>query len=67
MDRLYDLFEKYPDGSLLWNSSVAGHENAIRKLRELAETTTNECCVMHLPTKTVIASMNASNSQSASV
>jgi hypothetical protein len=67
MDRTYDLFEKYVDGSLMWNTSVTGHENAIHKLRELAATTTNECCVMHLPTKTVIAAMNTSASESASV
>ncbi len=58
MDREYDLFEKYPDGTVLWKSSVVGHENAICKLKELAASTKNECFLMHLPTNTVIASMN---------
>ncbi len=66
MDRQYDLFEKFPDGSMIWKGTVAGHENAIRKLQELAGTTGNECCVMHLPTKAVIASMNTSTSASTS-
>jgi hypothetical protein len=66
VDHVYDIFEKYPDGSILWKASVAGRENAIGKLREFAVTTANECCLMHLPTKAVIASMNASKSKSAS-
>jgi hypothetical protein len=61
MERVYDLFEKDADGSPLWKTSGAGHENAIHELQELAETTSNECFVMHLPTKAVIASMNVPN------
>jgi hypothetical protein len=67
MDRKYDLFEKFPDGAMIWRGTVAGHENAIRKLQEFAATTENECCVMHLPEKAVIASMNTPKSQGASV
>ncbi len=29
MDREYDLFEVFPDGSLVWRDSVTGHEKAI--------------------------------------
>jgi hypothetical protein len=58
VDRQYDLFEKFPDGRLMWKSMVVGRENAIQKLQEFAATTPNECFVMHLPEKTVIASMN---------
>jgi hypothetical protein len=58
VDRQYDLFEKFPDGKLMWKSMVVGRENAIHELQKLATTTANECCLMHLPTKTVIASMN---------
>jgi hypothetical protein len=63
VDREYDLFEKFPDGSLIWKTCVAGHDNAIHELQELAETTLNECCLMDLPTKTVIASMNVPNGE----
>jgi hypothetical protein len=59
MDRSYDLFEIFPDGSALWRGAVVGHEDAIRKLKELATTTTNEMRLMHVPTKTVIATLNA--------
>jgi hypothetical protein len=60
LDREYDLFEKFPDGSIVWRSSVVGHEKAIRALKELASKTSNECCVMYTPTKSLIAIMNAS-------
>jgi hypothetical protein len=58
MDRDYDLFEHFPDGTLLWRETVSGHEDAIRKLRELAAKTKNEVRVMHIPTNTIIAIMN---------
>jgi hypothetical protein len=57
MEREYDLFEVFPDGSLIWRQNVSGHENAIQRLRELVEITDNEFRVMHVLTKTLIASM----------
>jgi len=62
MEREYDLFEKMPDGSLLWKTSVHGHENAIRALKELASKTRNEVRVMHLLTQALIATMNVPES-----
>lgn len=59
MNRQYDLFEVYPDGFPVWRETVNGHENAIQRLRELSAKTTNEVRVLHLPTNTVIAAMNA--------
>ncbi|HWO32655.1 MAG TPA: hypothetical protein VNO32_27985 [Candidatus Acidoferrum sp.] len=58
MEREYDLFEVLPDGAAVWQVAVTGHENAIRKLHELSARTTNEVRIMHLPTKTLIASTN---------
>lgn len=58
MERDYDLFEIYPDGSPVWLCVVSGHEAAIAKLKELSEITKNEVRVMHLPTKSVVAVMN---------
>jgi hypothetical protein len=60
MDREYDLFEVFPDGSLIWRGSVTGHEKAIQRLRELAELTENEFRVMHTLTNTLIASLKRS-------
>ena len=58
MDRHYDLFEILPDGSPIWRRAVAGHENAIQQLRELAQQTNNEVRIMHLSSNTVIAVLN---------
>jgi hypothetical protein len=58
MDHEYDLFEKFPDGSLLWRHVVLGLENATHKLQELAAKTPNECYAMHLPTNVIVASTN---------
>ena len=57
MERDYDLFEVLPDGAVIWKETVSGHENAIRRLRELAEVTDNEFRIMHILTNTLIASM----------
>jgi hypothetical protein len=59
MERVYDLFEIRPDGAPIWRGKVAGHEDAIRRLRELAGQTANEVRVMHLEENAVIAVMNA--------
>lgn len=67
MDRQYDLFEILPDGAPVWRGAVSGHESAILKLRELAAETENEVRVMHVPTKSIIAVMNATKSKDASI
>jgi hypothetical protein len=59
MERDYDLFEVLPDGGVIWKETVPGHENAIRRLKELSKQTSNEVRVMHVLSKTLIASMKA--------
>jgi hypothetical protein len=59
MNRKYDAFEVLPDGTLIWKAAIVGHENAINKLQEVAKGNTNEFRLMHVPTKTVIATINA--------
>jgi hypothetical protein len=58
MERTYDIFEKMKDGSMLWRTAIAGHEAAIRKLQEMAAQSPNEFHLMHIPTKTTIATTN---------
>jgi hypothetical protein len=58
MDREYDIFEVFEDGSLVWRETGSGHVDSIRKLQELAAKTKNEVRMMHLPTKTLIAALN---------
>jgi hypothetical protein len=62
MDRHYDIFEIMPDGAPLWRTAVEGHENAIIKLRELAEKTQNEMRVMHIASNSIVAAMNVPKS-----
>jgi hypothetical protein len=55
VERDYDIFEKFPDGSFVWRGVISGHEAAISKLRELSTQTHNELHLMHVPTNSTIA------------
>jgi hypothetical protein len=59
MERTYDIFEKTEDGSMLWRVAIPGHEAALCKLKEMAAQSPNEFHLMHIPTKTTIATINA--------
>jgi hypothetical protein len=61
MDRQYDIFERV-DGELVWRAVMMGRELATRKLKELGANSPNEFVVMHVPTKSVIATINSSKS-----
>jgi hypothetical protein len=58
VERTYDIFEKERDGSMPWRVAIAGHEAALRKLKEMAAQSPNEFHLMHIPTKTIIATIN---------
>jgi hypothetical protein len=58
VDRDYDLFEQFPDGSVIWKNRISGREASIAKLTELATQTQNEIYVIHLPSKEIIARLN---------
>jgi hypothetical protein len=58
MNREYDLFEMFPDGTALWRLTVTGRQEAIDALQQFSTQTANEVRVMHLPTQTVIAAIN---------
>jgi hypothetical protein len=59
VNRNYDIFEILSDGVSVWRAAVSGHDAGILKLRELAAQTKNEVRLMHMPTKAVIATINA--------
>ena len=59
MGRDYDLFEIFPDRSVRWRETVSGHEDAIRKLQEVATHTTNELQLIDERSGTLIATLNA--------
>ncbi len=59
MLRTYDLFEVIPDGDLIWRAKIDGHESAIYQLQQAAKGSANEFRLMHIPSMTVIATINA--------
>ena len=58
MEREYDLFEQFPDGSQTWRGQVRGILELRGRLADLSQSTKNECLAMHLPTQEVVARMN---------
>jgi hypothetical protein len=58
VNREYDLFEKFPDGSVLWRCCVAGLEAAIAKLKHEADLSPNEHFARHTPTNAIVARVN---------
>jgi len=58
VDREYDLFEKFPDGSLVWREFVIGLESANARLKELANLSPNEHFAMHTPSNAIVARVN---------
>jgi hypothetical protein len=64
VNREYDIFEKLPDGSILWRGFVSGIENAIAKLKEMGSLSPNEHFAFHTPTKSVVARINIPKSES---
>ena len=42
MNRMYDLFEKFPDGSSLWRACVIGLEDTRQHMFDLARRSSNQ-------------------------
>ena len=59
VDRDYDIFERFPDGSVVWRDFVRTLDNARARLQELAKLSPNEHFAIHTPSKAVIARVNA--------
>jgi len=57
MNREYDLFERFSDGTQRWRVAVIGRERAMEKLKELSGKSTNWFYAMHLPTKEILAAI----------
>jgi hypothetical protein len=60
MSNEYDIFEKCPDGSLIWRQVICGQQNARNRLKEFCRLGPNEFLLMHLSTDTLVASTNTS-------
>jgi hypothetical protein len=51
---IYELFEKFPDGSSRWRDSVPGFEIIRLRLQELAQRSANQCYAIDLTTGRVV-------------
>jgi hypothetical protein len=58
MDRVYDIFERLPDKSLVLRGCAKGLDEAHARLNELARKSENEFHAMHTPTKEIVARSN---------
>ena len=63
MEREYDLFEQFPAGEPMWRDHAVGLPSARENLQELTRTTRNECLIVHLPTKEIVARLNVRSSR----
>jgi len=43
MECEYDIFEEFPDGSLIWRNSVSRRYDAERTIQELSDVRNLEC------------------------
>jgi hypothetical protein len=59
MNREYELFERFPDDSMVWRGNVVGLRNVRFALQEIAKSTTNECVAVYLPTHEIVDRLNA--------
>jgi hypothetical protein len=50
-----------PDGDLIWRAKIEGHESAIHQLQQAAKRSANEFRLMHIPSMTLIATINTQN------
>jgi hypothetical protein len=55
VDREYDVFEIFPDGTHIWRAFVRGLVGARARVMELGKTSSNEFYAIHTPTKEIVA------------
>jgi hypothetical protein len=63
MDRQYDIFEKLPDGSLVWRTFVPGLDKALATLEKFSKASPNEFFAIHTPTKETVGRVNVPSAE----
>lgn len=66
MRRDYDIFERFPDGSSLWQACVQGQFDAQRKIQELAEHSKNDFFALDLTSHELIPTLRPRKSHAQS-
>jgi len=54
MQHIYDLFEKFPDGSSLWRACVVGLEGVRVHMRDLVKHSPNQFYAMHVASGKIV-------------
>ena len=55
MNHVYDLFEKFPDGSSLWRACVIGLESTRLHMSDLARHSSNQFYAMNVASGKVVS------------
>lgn len=55
---MYDLYEMSPTGPPLWRCSASGLSEALAKLQQLGQASSNEFYAVHLLTKEIVGRVN---------
>jgi hypothetical protein len=58
MDRQYDIFEKLPEGAVVWRAFIPGLDNALAELKKFGKLSPNEFFAFHAPSKETVARVN---------
>lgn len=56
---MYDLYEMSPAGPPLWRCSASGLSEALAKLEQLRQESSNEFYAIHLLAKEIVGRVNA--------
>ena len=59
MRHVYDVFERFPDGSTLWRACVTGRFEAVRKMQELEEHSGNEFFLIDIQAEDFLPNVSA--------
>jgi hypothetical protein len=59
MRHVYDVFERFPDGSTLWRAWVPGRFEAQRKMQELGEHSGNEFFLIDIQAEDFLPNVSA--------
>ena len=54
MDSDYDIFEKLPNGKVIWRFAVTGLDNAVAQFEQIAAISANEVFVVQVDTQEVV-------------
>jgi hypothetical protein len=58
MDGQYDIFERFPDGKIVWRTFIPGLKSAVVLLTEFGKLSSTQFFAYHAATKEIVAWVN---------